>query len=60
MAASAFGAGFGGSVWALVETARAEEILAAWADAYGAEFPQHAGHAEFFITGAGPAAFRVC
>jgi galactokinase len=59
-AASAFGAGFGGSVWALVETARADEFLAAWAAEYGAKFPQHAGVAQFFITGAGPAAFRVC
>ncbi len=59
-AASAFGAGFGGSVWALVETARADDILAAWADDYRAAFPQHVQHAAFFLTGAGPAAFRVC
>ncbi len=59
-AASAFGAGFGGSVWALVETAGADGFLAAWADQYRAEFPQHAERSHFFITGAGPAAFRVC
>jgi galactokinase len=59
-AASAFGAGFGGSVWALVEADRADGFLAAWAEAYRADFPQHAPAASFFLTGAGPAAFRVC
>ena len=59
-AASAFGAGFGGSVWALLETDRADDILTEWADEYRATFPQHAKLARFFLTGAGPAAFRVC
>jgi galactokinase len=59
-AASAFGAGFGGSVWALIETAKADEFLAAWSDQYLKEFPQHGPQARFFATGAGPAAFRVC
>jgi len=59
-AASAFGAGFGGSVWALVEAARADDFLAAWAGEYGSQFPQHVPLASFFATGAGPAAFRVC
>jgi len=59
-AASAFGAGFGGSDWALVEAERADGFLAAWADAYRADFPQHAPAASFFLTAAGPAAFRVC
>ena len=60
MAASSFGAGFGGSVWALVEAAAAEDFLTEWADGYFAEFPQHARRAAFFATAAGPAAFRVC
>jgi galactokinase len=60
VAASAFGAGFGGSVWALVETGRADEFLTAWADEYCNEFPQHEQRASFFLTAAGPAAFRVC
>jgi galactokinase len=60
VAASAFGAGFGGSVWALVETARADDILIAWADEYRNEHPQHATTSHFFLTAAGPAAFRVC
>ena len=59
-AASAFGAGFGGGVWALIEAARAEPFLAAWSDAYRQEFPQRAAAASFFVTAAGPAAFRVC
>lgn len=58
-AASAFGAGFGGSVWALVEKDRSEAFLARWAEAYAAEFPQHAARAAFFPTGPGPAAMRV-
>ena len=59
-AASAFGAGFGGSVWALVETATADSFLAAWADGYRSKFPQNAEASEFVLTAAGPAAFRVC
>ncbi|MGP9844931.1 GHMP family kinase ATP-binding protein [Brachybacterium sp. 107] len=39
-AASAFGAGFGGSVWALVPTADAEDFAARWLDAYRAEHPE--------------------
>jgi len=59
-AASAFGAGFGGSVWALVDKGHAEPFLAAWSESYRAEFPQHDAAASFFTTAAGPAAFRVC
>ena len=59
-AASAFGAGFGGSVWALVRAADAEPFLATWADRYRKKFPQHAPSSAFFTTAAGPAAFRVC
>jgi galactokinase len=60
VAASAFGAGFGGSVWAMVETAKADLFLAAWADAYRRKFSQNAESCSFFTTTAGPAAFRVC
>jgi len=59
-AASAFGAGFGGSVWAMIESSGAEFFLAAWSDAYRREFPAAAPASEFFLTNAGPAAFRVC
>ncbi|MFH1567411.1 MAG: galactokinase family protein, partial [Gemmatimonadota bacterium] len=56
-AASAFGAGFGGSVWALVDEARADVFLKAWGAAYGQAFPERAARADFFLTQAGPAAF---
>ncbi len=59
-AASAFGAGFGGGVWALVENRKADAIMTAWADAYRRKFPENAEKCSFFTTGAGPAAFRVC
>jgi len=59
VAASAFGAGFGGSVWALVSQSEAESFLAAWKAAYLRQFPQNAS-ASFFLTQAGPAAFQVC
>ena len=58
-AASAFGAGFGGSVWALVEAARAEEFLERWRRRYRERYPGRAHLSEFFLTGAGPAAFRL-
>ncbi len=60
VAASAFGAGFGGSVWAMAEAAAADSFLTAWADAYRKRFPQNAESSTFFLTAAGPAAFRVC
>ena len=58
-AASAFGAGFGGSVWALVPTGRVTEFLAEWQDGYRDRFPQHDRQATFFATAAGPALCRV-
>lgn len=58
-AASAFGAGFGGSVWALIEKQRAGAFLAAWAADYHAAFPRRAVAGRFFVTQAGPAAFRL-
>jgi galactokinase len=53
-AASAFGAGFGGSVWALTGAAGAEAFVARWRDAYRAAFPEAAAQAEFIVTSAGP------
>lgn len=40
LGASAFGAGFGGSVWALVERERMADFLEAWTDRYRVVFPQ--------------------
>jgi galactokinase len=59
VAASAFGAGFGGAVWALVKSSGASAFCEEWAAAYRARFPVAAEHATFFLTGAGPAALRV-
>jgi galactokinase len=59
LAASAFGAGFGGSVWALVPEAGAAEFEARWASEYRRRFPAVAGSARFFSTRPGPPAQRV-
>lgn len=59
IAASAFGAGFGGSVWALVDTATAPAFLDRWQDAYRAACPEAAVRSTFFLTPAGPPAIRL-
>jgi galactokinase len=56
IAASAFGAGFGGSVWALFPAEAAPALLERWRADYLGRFPSHAERAEFFITAAGPGA----
>jgi galactokinase len=53
-AASAFGAGFGGSVWALVSTSDAEDFRDKWAGYYREKFPERVNASKFSITGAGP------
>jgi len=53
-AASAFGAGFGGSVWALVPQARGEEFRDAWADCYRRTYPERAEASEILLARAGP------
>jgi galactokinase len=58
-AASAFGAGFGGSVWALVRDADAERFRTAWRDDYLSNFPQRRARAEFFPSRPGPAAQEI-
>lgn len=58
-AASGFGAGFGGSVWALVRDADAPAMLDRWAARYREAFPAEAGQALFFLSRAGPAAFEL-
>ena len=58
-AASGFGAGFGGSVWALVRRDDAQEFCVLWADEYRESFPVAAEGAAFFLTGAGPAAIEM-
>ncbi len=57
-AASSFGAGFGGSVWALVPAGTTAEFAAAWSRAYASEFPHRANEAVFFASPAGPGAMQ--
>ncbi|MFC0672463.1 galactokinase family protein [Brachybacterium hainanense] len=59
VAASAFGAGFGGSVWALVPEDRADAFAADWERTYLEQFPQHRGAASVLRTRPGRAAHRI-
>ncbi|MFI5229645.1 MAG: galactokinase family protein [Gemmatimonadales bacterium] len=55
VAASAFGAGFGGSVWALVRSSDADACAGDWLTDYRRAFPARAERAEVFVTrAAGP------
>lgn len=58
-ASSSFGKGFGGSVWALVQTETAADFLAAWRGRYAAEFPDRREDAAFFVSGAGAGAGEI-
>jgi galactokinase len=58
-AASAFGAGFGGSVWAMVAEGHSEDFRREWRRAYEHAHPEAAARAVFFETAPGPAAFRL-
>ena len=56
-AASAFGAGFGGSVWALVPDEIVEKFARDWEGAYRRAFPR--AEPSFLVTRAGAAASRI-
>jgi galactokinase len=57
-AATSFGAGFGGSVWALAHENAAASIAAEWRRAYLLEFPS-IRDVDWFITRPAPAALEV-
>ncbi|MBT4613196.1 MAG: galactokinase [Gemmatimonadetes bacterium] len=59
LAASAFGAGFGGSVWSLVPRTEAAQFTQRWSAAYVAQYPVRESTCGFFATGAGPCAFPI-
>ena len=59
VAASAFGGGFGGSIWALIAVNEAEDFLQKWSRQYQLAFPEPAGRAAFFLTQPGPAAYQL-
>jgi galactokinase len=56
--ASSFGAGFGGSVWAAVPTADAQQFGAAWSRAYAQRMP-HVGLVDWFVARPGPPATEL-
>lgn len=56
-AASSFGAGFGGAVWALVDEPKAEAFAQEWRERYIRAYPQLAQRAAFRTAQPGPAAF---
>jgi galactokinase len=58
-AASAFGAGFGGSVWAMIRAEDAEKFAARWREKYLRTHPSAAQRALFFTTRPSPPAFEV-
>lgn len=58
-AASAFGAGFGGSVWALVDAAGAGDFIQRWRSRYLERFPGREPGSRFLVTGAGDGASEV-
>lgn len=59
LAASAFGAGFGGSVWALIETEKAEKFSKDWAESYRKKFPKCAEESQFRTMKPGPGSFLL-
>src|SRR5690606_41772673 len=58
-AASAFGAGFGGSVWALVEEPVALEFIERWRTRFLERFREHESKFVAFATRPGPATVRI-
>ncbi|MSS44592.1 galactokinase [Cutibacterium sp. WCA-380-WT-3A] len=57
--ATSFGAGFGGSVWALVPTSEAPEFANAWLRKYRDDYPEEAAQATTVVTRPGPSARRL-
>ncbi len=57
-ASSSFGAGFGGSVWALAPTADAAAFGERWTHAFMKQMP-HVGTAAWFLARPGPAATEI-
>ncbi len=59
VAASAFGAGFGGAVWAMIPREDSARFLAAWRESYERVFPNRRARAKWALSGAAGAARRV-
>jgi galactokinase len=59
-AASSFGAGFGGSVWAMVPRSDAEQFCDRWKESYFKRFDgANAGRSQFFVTAPGPGLLKL-
>lgn len=58
-AATSFGAGFGGSVWALTDTADADAFAEDWLARYTSEHPEVMGRASVLVTRPGGPARRL-
>jgi len=59
VAASAFGAGFGGSVWAICRKDAADDFLSEWSERYRKWFPEPGTRSCFFTTTTGCPALRI-
>jgi galactokinase len=59
VAASAFGAGFGGSVWAMVPRSDADAFSARWRERYMRSYTGSTARTHFFVTGPSAPAFEV-
>lgn len=59
VAASAFGAGFGGSVWAMIPDDDAERFTSRWRDRYVKLFPKVTHRVQFFPTKPSAPAFEA-
>lgn len=54
-----FGAGFGGSVWAMINAGEAGSFMEKWAQLYRNEYPERRNDSRFFTTAPGPPAFEL-
>ena len=59
IAVRSFGAGFGGSAWAIVDTADGAPFAGRWISAYRAAYPDAAARAVVFESNPGPPVTRV-
>lgn len=59
VASSSFGAGFGGSVWAMVRADEADRFLGQWRDRYLQTHPGATHRAQFFTSAPGAPAFEM-
>ena len=55
-AASGFGAGFGGAVWAMVRSDQVEDFVANWKNSYHTRFPGLVNASDFILCRTGPSA----